>query len=418
MKSIMLDGREGGSAVRLILRGFRFGVICGILVVCLAGGGSSSVSAAPSGNTALNNALHQDLADYLRTRSSIEHISTLSMTVSFRKAPDINMAVGTTKFGGGAPVTPENLFQIGSDTKSFTAALILQLEAAGVLSINDTVGKWLPQYPAYANATIRQLLNMTSGIPTYDDTDAWGKGIEKDPLEELTLAQLVAYVYPAAATLGAAFAYSNTGYILAQMIIDKASPSHDYQTEIDNLIAKLGLKNTFYEPYFYPSSVTQRLVAGYYTNDVVKPVLMTLLGTDTSAYSLGWTQAAGGMISTPEDVATWVRDLFEGNVLPPKQLAELTSLVAIPSAQPISQTSAQNPQGFGLGVFQITTPAMGLFWAYQGSTIGYRASYAYSPTSGLIICIFTNSQPAPALGTVNTVLITKIYETLKTYGRL
>jgi D-alanyl-D-alanine carboxypeptidase len=76
------------------------------------------------------------------------------------------------------------------------------------------------------------------------------------------------------------------------------------------------------------------------------------------------------MISTPEDLTKWVRALFEGSVLPPKQLQELTSLVAVPSGQPISPASASQPQGFGLGVFQITDPTLGTFWAYEGSAIG------------------------------------------------
>ncbi len=61
---------------------------------------------------------------------------------------------------------------------------------------------------------------------------------------------------------------------------------------------------------------------------------------------------------------------------------------------------------------------MGLFWGYQGSTIGYRATYAYLPSSGLIICVFTNSQTAEKLNTVNTVLFPNLYATLKAAGKV
>lgn len=390
-----------------------------------------------SGENALEEALRKDLQDYLDTRSTIEHISTLSMTVSFRGGSTINAAVGTTEYGGGKSVTPNNMFQIGSNTKAFTSVLLLRLEADGVLSIYDTVGKWLPQYPAWSDITIQQLLNMTSRIPTYDNTPAQISEYDDDPYVENTLPQLVAFVYPTLRTLGPGFGYSNTGYILVQMIIDKAYASMDhhgdvqredrsnkkdegkgdkdyYKNELKKLIDEVGLRATFYEPYFYPESVTRRLVSGYYVN-TDPPVLTKLLGKDTSGFSLGWTQAAGGMISTPEDLTKWARALFEGNVLQPKQLSELTSLVAIPSGEPIP---AANPQGFALGLFQIDDPDLGVYWGYQGSTIGYRAAYAYFPSSGVIISVFTNSQVASDESTVTTVLFHTLYDTLKANGKI
>jgi D-alanyl-D-alanine carboxypeptidase len=388
--------------------------------VILAGGfascGSLFAASPQHKDRALEDALDQDLKNFLSTRSSIEHISTLSMTVTFRGDPKpINLVVGTTQYGGGQPVTPSNLFQIGSDTKSFTSTLILQLEAAGALSIEDTLGKWLPQYPAWETVTIHQLLNMTSGIPTYDNTPAWAADYSEDPYIKSTLADLVGYVYPNINQPGH-YEYSNTGYILLEMIIKKASWWHDYKGELDELIAENNLHETFYEPYFYPAAVARRLVSGYEVNTDDQS-LEKLWGMDTSGFSLGWTQADGGILSTPQDVAKWVRALFEGEVLPPKQKKELMSLVAIPGGEPIRVTSAKNPQGFGLGVSQVTTPAEGLFWAYEGSTIGYRAVYTYFPGSGLIICVFTNSQTSAATSTVVSGLVPTLYQTLKSFGK-
>lgn len=388
--------------------------VLGVLATSLLGYGSSTIS-----NAQLKSELHKDLTNYLASRSSVEHISAISLTVSFRnKSQDINDSAGTTTYGGSVAVTPANVFHIGSNTKAFTAVAILQLEAAGVLSINDTVGKWLPQYPKWSKVTIRQLLNMTSGIPNYSASPAWEADYSANPMIEFTPAQLVAYAYPTLDTTpGTKWAYSNTGYILAQMIVDKASSSKDYKTDLNAIINAEGLTDTFYQPYFYPSSVTRRLVSGYFVN-TDDAGLPKLFGQDISGLSLGWTQAAGGMIATPEDFTKWIRALFEGNVLPKKQLQELESLVAIPSGQPISKTSLSQRQAFGLGIFQFTDPAFGTIWGYEGSTIGYRATYLYFPKSGMIICAFTNSQTSAAKNMFIKQLFPALYSTLKAAGRV
>jgi D-alanyl-D-alanine carboxypeptidase len=388
-----------------------------LLVLSFVGWNSAAIASSPGdqNNKALEDALRKDLQNYLDARSKIEHISTLSLTVSFRCDHDeINTAVGTTKYQGGDSVTPSNVFQIGSNTKAFTSVILLKLEAERILSIDDKVGKWLPEYPKWKDVKIRQLLDMTSGIPNYSDNPAWGRDYSDDPYIQSTPEQLVAYVYPEIKTPGAKFEYSNTGYILAQLIIDRASRWHSYQAELDRLIEDTDLRDTFYEPYFYPSAVTRRLVAGYYVN-TDDTDLTKLLGTDTSGYSLGWTQAAGGMISTPHDLAKWARALFEGDVLPAEQRRELMSLVSVRTGQPIEHTSDSDPAGFGLGVFQITDPT-GVFWGYQGSTIGYRATYAYYPKNGLILCFFTNSQTTKENNEINDELVPKLLATLKAFG--
>ncbi|MEO6964440.1 MAG: serine hydrolase domain-containing protein [Acidobacteriaceae bacterium] len=385
-----------------------------LLAACPVGWGSSTSSV-----LLLRSGLQKDISNYLTARSSIEHISTISMTVSLGNGqPDINVVTGTTQYGGNVAVTPANVFHIGSNTKAFTAVAVLQLEAAGALSINDTLGKWLPQYPAWSKVTIRQLLNMTSGIPNYSASPAWEADFAANPMTEFTAARLVAYAYPTLDTPpGSAWAYCNTGFILAQMIVDKASRSRRYQTELRRIIHQAGLNNTYYEADFYPQSVTRRLVSGYFVN-TDDPGLSKLLGKDIRGFSLGWTQGAGGIIATPEDLTRWIRALFQGNVLPPKQLQELESLVAIPSGNPISQTSPSQPQAFGLGIFQFTDPTFGLVWGYEGSTIGYRATYLYFPKSGMIICAITNSQISAAENLFIKNLLPAVFATLKTAGSI
>ena len=185
-------------------------------------------------DNALHAALQKDLDQYLSARAKPEHISAISLSISLHgQSQNINLTAGTTKYaGGGDPAAPAQLWQIGSNTKAFTAAIILQLEAEGKLNINQTVGRFLPQYPAWKDITIHRLLDMTSGIPGYDLVDQMLADYAAHPKRNLTAAQLIAYVYPGAphappATKG--YAYSNTGYILAELIIEKVTHNSLYE---------------------------------------------------------------------------------------------------------------------------------------------------------------------------------------------
>jgi D-alanyl-D-alanine carboxypeptidase len=124
----------------------------------------------------LEKALRADLDAYLSERGTAEHLSALSLTVSLAKnQPPISIAAGTTRFPTGPAATTTDLYQIGSNTKAFTAVAILQLEAQGRVSIDAPIGTYLPQYPAHAKLTLRQLLSMTSGLESYDNTPKWNE---------------------------------------------------------------------------------------------------------------------------------------------------------------------------------------------------------------------------------------------------
>ena len=196
-----------------------------LTTAAMASAGAASASATPGRQSAaaLHTALRRDFSRYLTARRTAEHISAVSLRVTFpgSRSP-ISLAAGTTGYHSGPPVFPRALWQIGSNTKAFTAVILLQLEAEGKLSISDPIGKWLPQYPAWRNITIRQLLDMTSRIPDYLYQPAFDTTFAADPATRFTAARLVSYV--AGLPLGpAGWHYTNTDYILAQMIIQKVT---------------------------------------------------------------------------------------------------------------------------------------------------------------------------------------------------
>jgi D-alanyl-D-alanine carboxypeptidase len=372
----------------------------------------------------LRAALTADLEKYLAARRTIEHISALSLSVKLPgQASNINVTAGTTRYDGGAAVTPSNLYQIGSNTKAFTAVAILQLEAKGRLTIHDTVGKWLPQYPAWKDVTIERLLDMTSGIPTYDNVQAMLVAYAANPTRDWSPAELIAYVYPT--TKGApppttGWSYSNTNYLLAQLIIEKAS-GRSYAAELRRRFLvnpALHLDATYYRPHLYPPSVTKRMVSGYFASkDADNAGLQPLYGKDAREMTLSWTQGAGGIVSTPEDVTRWSRALYAGGLLKPQQRRELMCTVSQKTGAPIDDVTADDPHGFGLGVVHAFQPSMGKFWFYQGETLGYRMVYAWFPDSDVVFAAGINSQPDAKEDQAGK-LMESVYNSLHAAGKL
>jgi D-alanyl-D-alanine carboxypeptidase len=206
--------------------------------------------------------LRADLDHYFNTRRVAEHISAVSLAVSFRgHRPGVDLVVGRTRYRGGRPISSDALWQIGSNTKAFTSVIMLQLEAEGRLSINDRLGKWLPQYRAWRRITIKQLLNMTSGIRDCLSQKAFLRAYVADPDRVFSAKRLVSYVVGLPRKRG--WHYANTNYVLAQMIIEKVT--HDsYADQLRKRIIKpLGLHDLFLSAGHYPPSVISREPAGY-----------------------------------------------------------------------------------------------------------------------------------------------------------
>jgi D-alanyl-D-alanine carboxypeptidase len=371
------------------------------------------VTPAPMSDAAIGVALQTDLDDYLKAHKDSEHVSASALTVSLKgETGFINVAAGTTEFGGTTSLPDESLWQIGSNTKAFTAAMILQLEAEHALSLQDTVGKWLPQYRAWSAITIKQLLNMTSGIPSYDDQPAFQKAFAATPKAAIPVQVLVAFGQGSPLKTG--YYYSNTAYLLAQLIAEKAG--HDsYANQLrKRFFGPLGLSDASFGTDLTPASVVARMPAGYFFDHTAKP-MASLVGKDVRGWTTSWMQGAGGIIASTETLTKWVRALYDGRVLAPAQQAELESVVSMNTGKPLDVTTAADPRGFGLGVVQAHVPAVGMLWFYEGGTFGYRMLYMYVPQSGAIVTVGLNSTAdKDDIGA----LFTKLYATLQHAGRV
>ncbi len=295
-----------------------------------------------------------------------------------------------------APVNADTLFEIGSITKSFTSAIILQLEKEGKLSLNDSVVTKLPQYSKWSAVTLRQLLNMTSGIPNYTDTPLLGTQLYYNLSRVWTDKELIDLAYPPgklSPPLKSGFFYSNTNYILAALIIENATHKSLERELQSRILTPVHLNNTYYVLANPEAAIQNRLAHGYAYNQYDNPAM---LGKDISEVNLSWAAGAGGLISNSEDIIKWVKSLLiEDRILNRSQQSQLKSLVSQTTGQPITQTVESDAHGFGLGVAQIDASNknkdLGKVWFYEGETLGFRAIYWYKECNGVILSATFNS---------------------------
>lgn len=297
-----------------------------------------------------------------------------------------NYVSGTRTQNGKTPVTPNTLYGVGSISKTFASATLLQLQEEGKLNLDDPIGPYFPQYPRWKNITIRQLLNMTSGIYNFTKSPQFSALEADSNQKKITPEQLIniAYQQPDYFAPGKGWFYSNTNYYLAGLIIEKVAGQSLEQVYQQRFFTPLGLKHTFYSESFYPENVEKHMAHAYPNGK----------GTEDAKthFNAGFFGPAGGMVMSSQDLLTWVNDLFTpGKVLNQQSLDEFETTIAIPPSPPKPAGA-----GYGLGVYNLklgSTP-LGTIWWYTGVIDGYTSVFIYSPMESKIIVVQAASWPA------------------------
>ncbi|MFF2958945.1 serine hydrolase domain-containing protein [Streptomyces sp. NPDC057963] len=242
--------------------------------------------------------------------------------------------------------SPGDHFRGASITKTFIATVLLQLEAEGRLSLDDTVETWLPglvRGNGYDGneITLRRLLNHTSGIANHTDDpaflhDAAGPGFPEHRYDTHTPEELVAIAlkYPPRPDPEKAPRYSNANFVIAGMVVEKAT-GHSYEQEAARrIIQPLGLRGTSF-PGTSPRMPDPHPIAYSRLHEDAPDAAIH----DATEQNMTWLGASGDIISTTEDLNHFQRSLMRGKLLPPAQMEEM--LDEVPSGEGI---------GYGLGV--------------------------------------------------------------------
>jgi D-alanyl-D-alanine carboxypeptidase len=275
------------------------------------------------------------------------------------------------------PATAETVYRIGSITKQFTSAAIMKLMEQGKLSLDDTLQKFLPNFPTHGNrVTVRHLLNHTSGIKSYTSLGPkWARVIRLD-LAPDSLVALFANE-PFDFKPGDAYRYNNSGYFLLGMIIEKLSGKWYGQYLQDEFFTPLGLKSTM---YCDQAPLIKHRAQGY----APRPG-----GGFINAEPLSMTQpyAAGSLCSTVNDLVVWAQALSSGKVVSPASYKLMTTPVTLNDGKPI-------PYGFGLG-----TGMLGVHRqvSHNGGINGFVSELHHYPDDSVVTVVLTNTGASAAV---------------------
>jgi CubicO group peptidase (beta-lactamase class C family) len=271
-------------------------------------------------------------------------------------------AYGSANLEWNIPNTPTTRFRIASVTKQFTAAAILLLEERGKLKLEDPISKYYADAPdAWSRITLKNLLQHTSGIPDFTqepDMETWmtQRTAPTDSVKRVR-------DKPLQFEPGAEMRYSNTGYVLLGIAIEKASGTSYAAFLKQNIFDPLGMKDSGYDEN---EPILARRASGY------MPGASGPVNAKYTDMSLPF--AAGGLYSTVEDLLRWERALFGKKVLSESSLEKMIA-------------PGKNDYGFGL---YVTEKAGRLVIYHGGGIAGFNSQLAHYPKDGVTVVALSN----------------------------
>lgn len=340
-----------------------------VLTACLAvaacgGPGDRADDAGGVESAVVSGAIEEAVADWYGS-------SPIGGAVAAVGLADDSIHVATTgEAAPGEPARPDDLMRIGSITKTFMAALTLRLADRGVLSLDDPVSEHLPALDITPTATVRDLLTHTSGIADIEQ-DRLVAELRADSGRRFEQADRLSFAsIPDSGDAPFPFQYANAGYVVLGQVVERATGS-----DVAQLLR---------EELFEPADLQATHLAGFEpVADEIVPGNVDLDGDGTpdplagvpylAVESVAW--AAGAMVSTPEDLITFARALFDGTLLDDQGVDELTTVRA--------------DEGQALGLFEVERTD-GTAWGNSGGAPGFHANFFHDPDRRTTAVVFTN----------------------------
>lgn len=331
--------------------------------------------------------LYGDKASAHESQLAAAARSAAERAIAVKHAPGVVVAVaqhgeivfsrgyGVENIATGRAVTSNTHFEIGSITKQFTAAAIMQLLQEQKLSLTDALGMYVPEYPRGASVTLRQLLWQVSGIPNYVERSDI---VKIASTEQPTLRGVIDLISekPLLFKPGTQWAYSNTNYFLLARVIEVVSGEPYQQYLREHLFKAAGMGQTGFV------SDEARF------SDMARGYLMTPHGLVPSPeFFSGWAAGAGDIVSTAPDLVKWDLALLSSKIV---------GLPYVTMMRTEGILFSGKSTGYGMGWYiDKMKNGESMIW-HNGGTFGFSADNSTYPSHDEIIVVMDNNIGADA----------------------
>jgi D-alanyl-D-alanine carboxypeptidase len=384
-----------------------------LLTAALVGCGTSSPPVPAPSSASPEPAFAADLRPALVAKMQQMQVPGAIVLVDIPGQGQWLAALGVGDLATKAPMRTDNHMRVGSLTKTMTASLVLQLVDEGRVGLDDPVAKFVPEVPNGANITVRQLLNMTSGLFDYLGDEGFIREVDAHHDRVWTSTELLTYAFshPPNFPPGQKYEYCNTNYALLGIIAQKVAGQGLTQLFQQRLFDKLGMKNTTFpesadaslpQPYahgydFFTFIEFDRAMKAFLANgNTQAPFITASPGAqpaDATMWNTSWGWAAGAGISTVADLKIWAKEAATGTLLKPDTQRQRLDF----QGRPYGLGIEEYPQSVGHG----------------GFLPGYQSYMAYFPDKQATLIVLTNLETAPNVPATDVVTAVTLAEIIR-----
>ena len=337
-----------------------------------------------------------------------------AMVLLSTPAGDVVFGYGTTELGASDPPSAETHFRAASNTKTMTAAAIVQMVQEGKIDFADPISRYVDGVPDGDDITIGQLLKMRSGLFNFTNAPELAESLEDDPDKVWTADEVLSMAFkrPPEFAPGAEYEYCNTNYYLLGLVAEKIDAKPLAAVFQDRLFAPLGMENTslpaaasngipapYAHGYLYGGASYALADAPYPEELQIAARAGTLKPNDDTWQNPSAYFAAGGVISTADDLATWMRGLVGGKLLNAEFQKQW---LASPEAPEPGQPSMLK---YGYGILTLSFGPNVIYY-HEGEMPGYQSFMGHDPGNDVTLVIWTNLTLAlDGKATANTLMV-------------